>query len=429
VNCRILRALSLKSDGHLSCDDSNGYELNLGRVTATAGWKLERLFTGPLYAHVRRSFSEGRVPWPGTCETCDLFSAGEAPADTLNRELEVRVEPTLECRLRCPSCKRGKEAAQRNAGEWFLDPGVLRRLLEECRDTGRRVPLISYLGWGEPLEHPRFDELVGVGREVLPTAAQELTTIGHADFRRSVRGAVLDRIIVSCDGVTQAAYERYRKGGDLAAALRFMGDAKRHAAGAPVVQWKYIVFEHTDAEEDLLEAQRLADALGVDSLLFILTNSKGRSPRFTPANLGEFPLVSPRARVSPAAALQRAVAPAELDRGRTHDGYRGGGACFVDSARLTAAGLLQLEGWALGPDGGPVERLDVRVHGRFAGSVRPEVERRDVMLARLAGKGTRCGFVALAPVRPEAGEAVVDVVTHAGERRERFAFAFRWSAP
>lgn len=43
----------------------------------------------------------------------------------------------------------------------------------------------------------------------------------------TARRLACSRIVVSCDGTTQSAYERYRRGADLATALRFMRDAKR----------------------------------------------------------------------------------------------------------------------------------------------------------------------------------------------------------
>ncbi len=62
MDCRILRQLMLKADGHLVCDDSNGYFINLGVVSTTRGWSVAQVLTGAAYSHIRTSFEEGRIP-------------------------------------------------------------------------------------------------------------------------------------------------------------------------------------------------------------------------------------------------------------------------------------------------------------------------------------------------------------------------------
>src|SRR5436309_401469 len=144
MDCRIIRSLTLKSDGHFACDDSAGYRVHLGEVSTKQAWNIKSVFEAPVWKHVRQSFAEGRVPWPGTCEHCDLLSPGSPPLDTLASSVEVRIEPTLACELRCPGCERMKEVVRRE-GEWHLDPAVFESLLKSFVSLGIDVPRIVYL--------------------------------------------------------------------------------------------------------------------------------------------------------------------------------------------------------------------------------------------------------------------------------------------
>jgi len=99
MDCRILGQVTLKSDGHLGCDDSVGYGIDLGRVAPGGGWRLRDVLNGPVYSHVREAFRDGRVPWPGTCEGCDLLADGRAAEDTLDRHVDLLVDACLHARV------------------------------------------------------------------------------------------------------------------------------------------------------------------------------------------------------------------------------------------------------------------------------------------------------------------------------------------
>jgi hypothetical protein len=99
----------------------------------------------------------------------------------------------------------------------------------------------------------------------------------------------------------------YRRGGDFERVLRFMRELKSLRADIELT-WKYILFEFNDSETETNTAQDIAEELGIDRVLFVMTNSRGRSKRYTASTLRELPLHSPRASASPAAALQRVQA-------------------------------------------------------------------------------------------------------------------------
>lgn len=392
MDCRILRSLTLKSDGHLCCDDSNGYDLHLGEVSSKSNWDIQRVLNGPLWSHIRRSFREGRVPWPGTCESCHLLSSGAQPLDTSDSSIELRIEPTLSCALRCPCCNRQREASRR-MGSWFLDPALFKSLLESCARAGLEVPMIIYLGLGEPLDHPEFATLSDLATRIVPGALQELGTNGNHSFRETVGSARLDRIIVAGDGLWQKSYVKYRIRGSIEAALQFMRDAKQYAANAPFVEWKYILFEFNDTDQEIVEAQRMAEEIGVDSIMFIITDSKWHSKRFRPDNLNCLPLLSPIATISPAASLQKVQIVGQPAPGTSTMGQGKYASCFVDACHVLSSGVLRIEGWALGIDGSYLDKLDLYLNGFLACSGRPVHRRKDVPEVITYAAGPDCGFV------------------------------------
>lgn len=403
MDCRALRQIMLKADGHLCCDDSNGYFINLGEVSATKSWNIRRVLNGGVYAHVRRSMAAGNVPWPGICETCGLFSANVATADTLNTRLRLMIEPTLACHLQCPGCKRGMEAARR-AGQWNLDPELLNSLLKSCLANKIDLEEVHYLGWGEPLLHERFAELTRMVRTYFPYAVQEVTTSGNVDSLNCLNNAAIDRIVFSVDGSDQDSYQRYRKRGSFGQAIALMRAAKRSCPDA-FLEWKYIVFEFNDNDLQLAEAQRLTDEIELDSILFILTNSKWRSTRFTTKNIKDFPRTSARCSISPAAALLNVRAVAKVKPGALGLGDKPGATFYVDSGKMTVAGIMMIAGWAASNDGTRVDEIKCYDDGRLVGQTTTVHRRMDVVRARPNVKFSNSGYLFRIPL--EAKDSVV----------------------
>ncbi|QRE75210.1 radical SAM protein [Methylobacterium aquaticum] len=427
MDCRILRQLTLKADGHLSCDDSNGYYIHVGDVANKPGWSIKQVFGGAIYEHIRRSFQDGRVPWPGKCETCDCFSPHDRPSDTLESRVRIMVEPTLDCRLACPSCKRRQELGRRRSDD-HLAPGLLGSLVRSCVRSGIAVDEVHYLGWGEPLLHPDFRELVETVRALSPGTIQEVTTTGNADFRASLGDTYIDRVVVSCDGVRQDEYRKYRINGSLEEALRFMREAKLHGHPDTFVEWKYILFDGNDHPDDLIQAQALAEEFGLDSLLFIVTNSKTRSLRYTNDTIAEIPIRWRRTRVSPAAAMMiGSRISGHVDPARSQLGDKDNASLYIDECRVTRGNMLTVSGWSLGADGSYVDEVELTA-GLHRQVTQTGDLRHDVAAARSNAQGARCGFLFRVPLgegpMPDALALTVKVRNHTQD----FSAAVNWPA-
>ena len=104
--------------------------------------------------------------------------------------------------------------------------------------------------------------------------------------------SLMDRVIFSIDGANPASYRKYRVGGDLSKALKKMAalvEACREAGtwrrlvsdppGGVQIAWQYILFEWNDSDEELAEAQNLAQTIGVP-IEWVITCGYGASKRF-----------------------------------------------------------------------------------------------------------------------------------------------------
>lgn len=419
MDCRILREISLKSDGHIHCDDSNGYTVHLGQVGEFDNWNVRQVLEGPIYQHIRTSFFNGTPPWGDTCRGCDLFNIGSTPEDTLSKSIKIRIEPTLDCDLACAYCKRKREARIRE-GDWHLSLKRFNQLLSSCQKNQIDVSYLSYLGWGEPLNHPEFGQLVLLGKQYYPEMFQEVTTVAQKDFQSTLGNIPIDLITISCDGVTQEPYERYRRHGVIENVFKFMEDSKQHKSEHTKIIWKYIVFNHNDTDEELLKAQQLADLYDIDELHFVLTNTDNGSKRFFAHNLHEFPLQSSKARVINAAALQKIeydLSDKIKRRSLNKKSLRG----WIDKLFITNGNQLICEGWLFDKKAG-LSGLEIRINdGRFYKAISIKEERVDVSEHFDNKFSKECGFVAQLPISEEEQHAFsVELLATVGDKQIRY---------
>jgi hypothetical protein len=137
------------------------------------------------------------------------------------RPLNVHVEINNTCNLDCVMCPRNRLTRRLT----LMDDGLYRSVVRQLAGMG--VGRASLFLFGEPLCHPRLNELVAyaVGHGVDPilnTNAMALTE-GRS---RKLLDAGLKTVIFSVDGVTPEVFSAVRRGGDLervrANILRFL---------------------------------------------------------------------------------------------------------------------------------------------------------------------------------------------------------------
>jgi radical SAM protein with 4Fe4S-binding SPASM domain len=174
----------------------------------------------------------------------------------------IGAEPTTACNLRCPECVSGQRAFTRPTGR--LKPELLNRLLDETAPD-----LLYFLLYfqGEPYLNPDFLTFVEAAtrRGVFTMTSTNGHFLDDLTAKQTVESG-LHKLIISVDGLDQATYQTYRKGGDLATVLRGIETLLRwkHKLGSstPFIEIQFIVFGHN--EHQLAEVRKLTDRYAVN---------------------------------------------------------------------------------------------------------------------------------------------------------------------
>jgi organic radical activating enzyme len=426
MNCEILETLYVRSNGDIPCNDDAGEPIILGRVEADPGWTIDEVLRGPRFVAIRSALAAGNAPWP-ECERCGWLRPGEPLVDGLSerRVRKVQVEPSLLCTLRCPGCSNQLQTKSRPRPH-VMPPELFERLLRSLAEGGWSVGEIEYCGQGEPLLHPKFARLLALAREIVPAASQRVITNGNADYARATGRQGIDEIIVSCDGARQASYEQYRIGGDVERALRFLRDARPVENGVTQRRiWKYILFEFNDSDEELEQAQHMAQEMGIDVLVFVLTHSCHRSVRWTEANAGDLPLLYPNVVSSVTPVHDReALGMSPVGEWKVA-GLRRREVSFTVDRVAGHARHVECDGWVSAPSG--IQAIDIAVDGQVLGPVRMGLRRPDVE-RQLPAAGPTSGFGGrVVGELPKSGTHRVELILHGpGGRRTRIRRRYRF---
>lgn len=294
MNCEILRTLYLRSNGEIPCNCAAGERINLGWSLGDPDWDISKVFENENYTAIRESFAADKTPWGSVCERCAFFVPKEPMDDQLAKTKRIekfQVEPALTCALRCPGCSRADQIKRRKP-PFVLSEKIFQQTLDSLVANEYDVRFFYYCGQGEPLNHPRFQDLAIMARDAYPGAKQVVNTNGnHLVSKLFDPSLYIPReFIVSIDGLDQSSYEQYRVNGNVEQALQFMKDLKS-LPNPPYVEWKYILFTYNDSDDEIRRAQEKAKEIGVDRIMFVLTHSQEKSERFTVENLDELPLL------------------------------------------------------------------------------------------------------------------------------------------
>jgi tetratricopeptide (TPR) repeat protein len=286
-SCIMAQGMYLKANGELPCWDDVGEDLILRQLDPEALARGEEAelngFTSLL--EVRRALMEGREPHPGLCHKCAVREHGMPVKELKPSVLEVlHVEPSFLCHLNCPQCIPSKIRKSIKHGPYHLDPAAYDGFLAGLkRDGVKAIRLVIFEGRGDPLNNKQMGELVRLTKQHFPQSNTSITTHGNFPYRPWMLDCGLDMLRLSVDGAFPDSYAKYRVGGRLESAVKLMADVRDagRAAGRKLhIEWKYILFEWNDSDEELAHASRLAKELEV-RLRFVRTHSEGRSLKYT----------------------------------------------------------------------------------------------------------------------------------------------------
>jgi MoaA/NifB/PqqE/SkfB family radical SAM enzyme len=197
----------------------------------------------------------------------------------------MQVELTSYCNLRCPVCPVGAKELTRDPIPMAVD--LFERLMVEA---GPHLLTISLWAWGEPLLHPRLEQILRVARRY--PAASLLSTNGQNldddRVQRALRQEPPTYLIVAIDGLTDETNSRFRIGAKLEPALEGVRQlaAWKKASGSqfPVLHCRFMVMEHN--EHELPGLKDFAAGAGFDMVsvrtLSIIDADEGTHRSFVP---------------------------------------------------------------------------------------------------------------------------------------------------
>lgn len=179
--------------------------------------------------------------------------------------VSVSIEPTTSCNLRCPECPSGLRSFTRPTG--MLEPALFKSVINQLASS---LSYLTFYFQGEPYLNPDFLDMVRYASAAgiytaTSTNAHFLTEEGA---RRTVASG-LDRLIISIDGTTQAAYESYRIGGSLNKVLQGARNVL-NARDAMRSRTPHLVFQFLVVgpnEHQIQEVRKLGRDLGVDEVI------------------------------------------------------------------------------------------------------------------------------------------------------------------
>jgi radical SAM protein with 4Fe4S-binding SPASM domain len=181
--------------------------------------------------------------------------------------MNVEIELSNLCQLKCPFCRTGglrQQYPQVDRG--FMDMNTIKAILDKAT-----ISFAQLFNWGEPLMNPDVVSLVtevtrrGIKCE-LGTNLQNLAP----DKAFGLVQSGLTRIRISCDGITQESYEKYRIGGNLQLLLHnaeMLVDAKkRNNNQGPELLFQIVVNKWNHHE--IGQYEQFAKSHGADNVTF-----------------------------------------------------------------------------------------------------------------------------------------------------------------
>lgn len=165
------------------------------------------------------------------------------------------------CNLKCPLCPTGLGDTSMKKG--FMELGLFKEIIDQLKDNLS----INLYSWGEPLLNSDLIPMIHYTRKAKRDIKIIISTnlnIKNDKLLDDLLNSGINEIIISCDGVTQETYSKYRQEGDYNLVMRnmkFMVSLQKKLPFKMNIIWNFLVFKHN--EHEIEEANKLAQSLGV----------------------------------------------------------------------------------------------------------------------------------------------------------------------
>ncbi|MBU2562624.1 MAG: radical SAM protein [Nanoarchaeota archaeon] len=137
--------------------------------------------------------------------------------------IHLDIESTSVCNLKCPMCFQSFNPPDKG----FIDYDLFKKCIDEGVSKGLCSVKLMYRG--EPLLHPRIEEMVKYCKEkgIIEVMFNTNATLLSKEKSRALIEAGLDKLICSVDGYTKEVYEKIRRGGKFETVLENIKNLQR----------------------------------------------------------------------------------------------------------------------------------------------------------------------------------------------------------
>ena len=281
----------LLCDGRMVCGCADPYAKRVLGDTRTSS--VADIWRGPVANQLRSDINEGGSSFCGDCPLKLPLQPDEAPPQ---RNLDVAaipgrlyIECTAACNISCfKACCAPETGITRTREAGMLDFDLFTRVVDEAAPTLGRIDFFNY---GEAFLHKRAVEMCEYIKTKYPHIYLYTSTNGLAFTEEKVRQLArsgIDEVTFSVDGSSQDAYVKYRQRGNFDKAIAnlraLIDERNKHGRDVPFVNWRYILFNWNDHDEEMTRAREMAAEIGVDRLCWEITDhpEDGFSRRFAP---------------------------------------------------------------------------------------------------------------------------------------------------
>lgn len=274
--CRWIEdSLTIHCDGNVSCGLDDPHALrSFGNVGDAS---VATIFANAEFIQIAHKLRHGF-----RCRNCSLYEVDSRDDEEFSKALLARtirtlvVEPTVLCNLRChnAACIPNNDASTRSRKEDRLGLDAFEQIVRQLPPTLDRLYFFNY---GDPFVHPQAEQMLLRLRHAFPNIEIVTSTNGIPLSKKNRAEAVIeaqvDLVVFTISGMTQESYARYHLNGRLTAALdglRNLCHARRQAGlQRTSIIWRYLLFRWNDSNEEIEQAIRLAEELGVTLRLYL----------------------------------------------------------------------------------------------------------------------------------------------------------------
>lgn len=286
--------ICINSDLTVSCNCQD-YDAT-GHIGDLKDSSLKEIFSGKTAQHFRDQLAIGNLPI-SQCSGCfDLQVTTRKKAREKSRVWKlphkgIMVENTVVCNFECIACDRGIVATRRRengrSGGRLMsleDIEIVARLIQ-----AHSIERVYYFNQGEPFLSRDILKEMQIIRQFNPDTKIIVSTNGtFMEGEEKLKAAMLfDVIYLSIDGSSQEKVEIYQVGGTFERSVENMRQIVKYrdskGLAKPSIEWKYVVFQWNDSEEEVNRAISMARDAKIDKVCFVkggMPGQKGESKRF-----------------------------------------------------------------------------------------------------------------------------------------------------